>query len=287
MTEIRASSFIKRAGATYKFVHKSFLEFFAACYIASALEELSNKKGNEAGLNEFLERFEFPEGLSYFLGDLVAVAYSQLIFVLQQARVSIDNAIGRSNAINVLNCSRNWTTEYRKIQGSSLVFTRCDVDTRFDRVECASLSFKRCGSEFRISDCSFGQVAIVGQRAGFCQISGTTIREVRIQSAEGRPTSISFNGNSEVSSIAITGSVEMVVERSNIRFSNGSLNQRSDIVLQKCLVHLPEIPDGSTERVVFSNCVITGGSLEGLSPLSFRDCTFLGKRQAERRSAAS
>jgi len=276
VSDVLLCAFLRMSGdEMFEFVHKSFMEYFSAEFIAAALVEgAPNQLINELGYELNQEILQFVGGLSAGFHQLGSRLVAQLSFTLASGaniyRRNLAAALVYSNRdrdielvnVTIADCNFRRKTIKRSLF-SGAKFSNCTfLEANISASRAVDLEFKECKfvegqiaqmeGEIRFCDVSCDGLALSQLQANW---SKTSLLDGRIDRCK-----IGFEAGVRVRRSAIEGGSIELVNRSSLHnafesvsLSNSAINQVGETVSLGGEINLLKNP-----QLDFANCHLSG-----------------------------
>ncbi|MBA1344956.1 restriction endonuclease [Rhizobium sp. WYCCWR 11146] len=247
--DIQVTTFLSRQGSSFRFAHKSFMEFFVA---KSVVERLSHPRLSRSSLAE-----SYPREIISFIGEAASINLKLLGNALVAYRAAInaprktgETAMIKRNVLGILLCSQDTiTTDYFSDNHVWELSVRKRV---IDGVVVRETSWDYCGWHLvTLSNSSITRSAFVGWRVE----GGNWLNS----SFSGRLQDCHFE-DLEMSGCVIAASTQKTIFQS-CQFSGGALTLRGEFQIS-----------GSRFKNTVVSIEIGVGAISRLASTSFEDC---------------
>jgi hypothetical protein len=279
-TDIRTCSFISRDKYDcFRFVHKSFLEYFAALHLLPELKTI--KKASDS-----LSQRIIPTEILYFLGDMIpsfsetSIRFLNELFSRQPDNDTELNII-KHNILNTLNYARAphglieganvGNLYYQKLQIRDLTINKSHIGD----IYCTRSQVK----EFKFMNSNTDSIIFDSAKIGSLHIEGVKIKKINYHNTTSNINITAselddFTGSSS----KISGGI---IDNTFINFGIWESSEIINLTFRKCIIssnnktHIKHI---TTSNLIFEDCIFIyidcGGDFYRCA--DFRKCIFIG-----------
>jgi len=302
VSDIQICAFVtKTLDDNFKFVHKSFMEFFVARALKSKIIELKDAK-----LEERLVSINFPKEILYFLGSFALIEDKLKSLLFKSWNKGINNTFKRNIAVAYLHSSLKHTNlKLSSVRLDEISLSRIEiVNSEFLKIDFYKNNWRRLSirdSKVERVMISFSEIleSTIINSIGKLDVRNSVLRKTEFHSTE---TLFVHFENSTISICSFT-STSLIVDDNNpiedssflkaqllflksqslakCKLESCSIQIMADLGIHKCtLVNVTFSIDYHQSQLsildsLFENCVIEGADVNFIDnfEMTFNDCT--------------